>query len=101
MANKPKALFRGPVTAAGIDTSVPTSKQWIVTNAIVTNYGNVSATFNIRLDGIILVYGVNLDAGAIFTLDCVQVLDSGKILRVSASVDNVIAAHISGVESDS
>lgn len=102
MANVPKVIHRSNLTVSTAPrvATVPAAKRWIVTNIVLTNYSTAPATVTVELDGILLVPASNLDAGAIFTLDCAQVVDTGKNVRLWASVGSVIAAHVSGVESD-
>lgn len=102
MANVPKVIHRSNLTVSTTPrvATVPAAKQWIVTNIVLTNFSTTPATVTVELDGILLIPTSNLDAGAILTLDCAQVVESGKNIRLWASLGSVIAAHVSGVESD-
>jgi hypothetical protein len=100
MAGYPKALVRANAATAGANATVPAGKQWVVTNIILTNYGSAVAAATVKLDGITLIGAAQLGIGGTMTLDCAQVLDTGKILNYSATVASTIAVHISGVEMD-
>lgn len=100
MANKPKKIFRSTALAAGTTLTVPTAKQWIITNVVAVNYTSTTRTFTIQLDGAPLVQAMSLDQNGIFTLDCSQVVDAAGTLKVLASADASITVHISGVERD-
>lgn len=101
MANVPKALYRATITDAAAKTvAVPVNKRWAVTNIILANSGTVNLTATVKLDGIVLVPAMSLPVGALFTLDCAQVIESGKTITVSMSVAGIVGVHISGVEAD-
>jgi hypothetical protein len=102
MANTPKLLHRSVLTTSESPRTetVPAGKRWIVTNIVLTNTSPDAGTATIELDGTALVPGVRLDPTAILTVDCAQVLDSGKTITLYASVADSIAAHVSGVEGD-
>lgn len=102
MAAVPKVLARATLNATSEATvSVPTAKQWAVTNIVIANsHATVTTKVTVKLDGVVLVPGVTLAPGVLFTLDCAQVMDAGKVLGVQCSVASTIGLHVSGVESD-
>lgn len=102
MAARPKALYRGTHTTTAVATAtVPENKQWAITNIVLANnHATITTRVTVALDGAILVPGVTLVAGALFTLDCSQVLDAGKALTVSTGTASNVTAHVSGVEMD-
>lgn len=95
----PKALFRGTLGTVATTATPAAGKQWIVTNIVATNTG-AAANLVVDLDGIRLVHNLTLEPGALFTLDCAQVLEAGDALGMSGSVAAAISIHISGVEMD-
>lgn len=102
MAARPKALYRATHAAiAAVNTVVPAGKQWAITNVILANnHATVTTRVYVSLDGVVLVPGVSLLPGALFTLDCAQVLEAGKTLSVSIATASTVTVHISGVETD-
>lgn len=100
MANTPKVLHRGTLSPTPRTATVPTGKRWIITNLVLANTTTAPHSATVALDGVTLVPGVILDPGAILTLDCTQVLDAGKSIRLTASGGSAVAAHVCGVESD-
>jgi hypothetical protein len=105
LASLPTVLYRGilPDTTQPVRVTVPTGKRWIITNLVLTNTSptpGAPTTATVALDGVPLIAEAFLDPGALLTLDCAQVLDTGKSVTLRASSAATVAAHLSGVESD-
>lgn len=101
MANVPKALYRATITDVAAKTvTVSNGKRWAVTNVILANTGAAAVKATVELDGVALVPAVLLAVGALFTLDCAQVIEAGKVIRVTISAAGSVGVHISGVEAD-
>lgn len=100
MAAIPKNFYRAkaPVSTAPATVTVPLNRKWIVTNVLATNTTTTPRTFTIEFDGIAVASAVQLLPGAIYTLDCAQVLEANSQISIKAEVAAAIGVHISGVE---
>lgn len=100
MAATPTKFYRAkaPVNTAPALVTVPVGRRWIVTNIVATNGTTTARTFSIDIEGVPVVSTVQLQPGAIFTLDCVQVMEAGTQISIKAEVAAAIGVHISGVE---
>lgn len=100
MAGLPKNFARGVAGTADTTVTVPASKRWIITNIVATSSATGTVSVTITLDGIPIVNLAQLGANGIMTLDCAQVLETGKTIKYKASAATSINVHISGVEMD-
>lgn len=100
MAGLPKALVRAVAAVADTNVAVPASKRWIITNVILTNVTTANVSATIKLDGLAILASAVLGSQGIITLDCAQVLETGKNITYSAGIAASVNVHISGVEMD-
>lgn len=102
MATSPKVLHRStlPNASAPQSETVPAGKRWVITNVIFSNYSTISSLVTMTLGGVSLINAMQLAPGAVFTLDCTQVLEAGGTFTINADASGRISAHVSGVEMD-
>jgi hypothetical protein len=94
-----KVLFRGAATTTTTTAlyTVPTGKQAIVTNIVVSNATSSERTFTLSLDGIAINTAAPLAGNSTAYIDLKQVLDAGDAVTGGASGTG-LTFHISGVE---
>lgn len=100
MATLPKKIYRNTLPVSGAFATCPAGKRWIVTNIVATNKSASTATFRVELNGVSLVHNMSLATGALFTLDCTQVMEESDWIDLYASIASAVTIHISGVEMD-
>jgi hypothetical protein len=102
MATVTKALFRGAAstTSATLYTVPNTSTTTVVTNILVANTANVSATFDMSIDGVQIANDVIVAANDTLSLDMKQVIPANATPKVIVGLASATTVnfHISGVE---
>jgi hypothetical protein len=99
VATTTKALFRGAATT-NTETllyTVPSSTTSIVTDILIVNTANSSATFTMALDSVSIATAVAIAANDSVVISIKQVLGTTKTITGGASAITV-NFHISGVE---
>lgn len=98
MATLQKIMFRGSASTSNtLLYTVPSSKEAIVTNIIVSNSTDSDETFSITLDGFPIAKDTNIYGNDVIAFDIRQVLADGDEISAYASSTD-ITFHISGVE---
>jgi len=98
MATTSKALFRGAASTSSTTLyTTPSATTAVVTNILVANTDNASATYDLLLDDVSIANDVVIGANDTVAIDLKQVLATTKTIKGLASTTTV-NFHISGVE---
>lgn len=92
-------MLRANMPAGQLSVTVPADKAWVVTSVVMSNYNATTCRMDISLNGTSIMGG-NVLAGEVVVMDIKQVLEAGKNLNATASVNNTVGLAISGVEVD-
>ena len=105
MANTFKVLARKYGTTSTNDAyTVPSATKTLITNIVVSNADTSARTFTITLynsttaENVPLATATSVPARDSVIIDAKTLLDTGDIVRISASVDSQVTFHITGLE---
>jgi hypothetical protein len=105
MANTFQVLARKYGTTSSNDAyTVPSSTKTLITNIVVSNADTTARTFNIVLynsstaENVPLTTSTTVPARDSVIIDAKTLLETGDIIRISASVNSQVTFHITGLE---
>jgi hypothetical protein len=80
--------------------TVPEGQTWAITSVVLANAHSAPVQVAMYVDGFLLVPAYELRARNILSFDLKTIATEGEDISLWASVDAVVTAHISGVQSD-
>lgn len=99
MATTSKVFARqGLITSTSTYYTVPSATTAIVTNIVVSNTSSSARTFTIFFGGVAFASAVSIAANSVAIFDLKQVLNATTVITASASANDEVMLHISGVE---
>jgi hypothetical protein len=98
MISMPKIMFRGSVGST-LETvySVPSGQSAIVTDIFLTNTSSETQYVRVVMDGVDLIYNLEVEASSSISVEIKQPLASTKTIQALATATS-LKIHISGVE---